>query len=369
MIYADNAATTELDEDALELMTDILRNSYGNASQPYELGQRSKTKLIEARKTIAECIGAEPEEIYFTSCGTESDNWAIKMGSLGVEQIITSEIEHHAILNACKTVESTGKTVKHLTVNDKGEVNPDDLIKLIEKKRSLVSVMYANNEIGTIEPIKDLVKVAHDNGALFHTDAVQAVGHIPINVHELGVDMLSSSGHKFNAPKGIGFLYVKKGVDIKPLLDGGSQEKGYRAGTENIASIVAMACALKNNCNRLAENTRHLKLLEEKIIRKLEKGSLDFIRNGSGNHIPGNINLSFAEVEGEMLLHRMDLRRICISTGSACDSGNTQVSHVIRAICVPERYAEGTIRISLGKYNTEAEAEKIADALIDVLRR
>lgn len=369
MIYADNAATTELDEDALELMTDILRNSYGNASQPYELGQRSKTKLIEARKTIAECIGAEPEEIYFTSCGTESDNWAIKMGSLGVEQIITSEIEHHAILNACKTVESTGKIVKHLTVNDKGEVNPDDLIKLIEKKRSLVSVMYANNEIGTIEPIKDLVKVAHDNGALFHTDAVQAVGHIPINVHELGVDMLSSSGHKFNAPKGIGFLYVKKGVDIKPLLDGGSQEKGYRAGTENIASIVAMACALKNNCNRLAENTRHLKLLEEKIIRKLEKGSLDFIRNGSGNHIPGNINLSFAEVEGEMLLHRMDLRRICISTGSACDSGNTQVSHVIRAICVPERYAEGTIRISLGKYNTEAEAEKIADALIDVLRR
>lgn len=368
MIYADNAATTELDDDAFELMIRYLRNNYGNASQPYEFGQRSKAKLVEARKIIAGCIGADPREIYFTSCGTESDNWAIKMGSLGVEQIITSEIEHHAILNVCKAMETTGKIVKYLPVNNKGEVNPADLIKMIEKKRSLVSVMYANNEIGTVEPIAELAKIAHDNGSIFHTDAVQAVGHMPINVHELGIDMMSASGHKFNAPKGIGFLYMKQGVDIKPFFDGGTQENGNRAGTENIASIVAMACALKNNSDNLVNNTRHLNVLEKIVIEKLKNSGLDFIRNGSCDHIPGNINLSFAEADGEMILHRMDLKKICISTGSACDSVNTQISHVIKAIGVPDRYAEGTIRISFGKYNSESEAEEIADALIDVLK-
>ena len=369
MIYADNAATTQMDDDALGLMVDFLRYNYGNASQPYEFGQRSKAKLIEARKIMAECIGADPEEIFFTSCGTESDNWAIKMGALGVEQIITSEIEHHAILNACKAVKATGKNVKYLPVNNKGEVNTADLINLIDKKRSLVSVMYANNEIGTLEPIKELAQIAHDNGSIFHTDAVQAVGHVPINVHELEIDMLSASGHKFNAPKGIGFLYVRKGVDIKPFLDGGAQENGNRAGTENVASIIAMACALKNNCIYLAENTRHLYALEKIIIEKLKKSGLDFVRNGSDYHVPGNINLSFAETEGEMILHRMDIKKICISTGSACDSVNTQISHVIKAIGVPNRYAEGTVRISLGKYNSESEAEEIADALIDILKQ
>ena len=368
MIYADNAATTELDEDAFDLMCEYLRSTYGNASQPYEFGQRSKAKLIEARKIIAECIGADPEEIYFTSCGTESDNWAIKMGSLGVEQIITSEIEHHAILNACKAIEATGKTVKYLPVNDEGVVKTEDLIKMIGKKRSLVSVMFANNEIGTIEPIRELAKITHENGSIFHTDAVQAVGHVPINVHELGVDMMSASGHKFNAPKGIGFLYVKHGLDLKPLLDGGAQESGYRAGTENVASIVAMACALKNNCENVEENARHIKSLEKAVIEKLKNSGLDFIRNGSDDHIPGNINLSFAEAEGEMILHRMDIKKICISTGAACDSVNTQISHVIKAIGVPDRYVEGTIRISLGKNNSESEAEEIADALIEVLK-
>lgn len=367
MIYADNAATTELDKDAFELMKEYLLTNYGNASQPYMFGRKSRQALKDARKTIAKCIGADPEEIYFTSCGTESDNWAIKMGSLEVEQIITSKIEHHAILNACKAMETTGKIVKYLPVNSKGEVNPADLIKMIEKKRSLVSVMYANNEIGTVEPIAELAKIAHDNGSIFHTDAVQAVGHVPINVHDLGIDMMSASGHKFNAPKGIGFLYVRKGVDIKPFFDGGSQENGNRAGTENVAAIVAMACALKNNSDDLVDNTRHLNALEKIVIEKLKNSGLDFIRNGSNDHIPGNINLSFAEAEGEMILHRMDLKKICISTGSACDSVNTQISHVIKAIGVPDRYAEGTIRISLGKYNTESEAEDIADALIDVL--
>lgn len=368
MIYADNAATTELDKDAFELMKEYLLTNYGNASQPYMFGCKSRQALKDARKTIANCIGAEPEEIYFTSCGTESDNWAIKMGSLGVEQIITSEIEHHAILNACKAMETTGKIVKYLPVNSKGEVNPADLIEMIEKKRSLVSVMYANNEIGTVEPIAELAKIAHDNGSIFHTDAVQAVGHVPINVRDLGIDMMSASGHKFNAPKGIGFLYVKKGVDIKPLFDGGSQENGNRAGTENVAAIVAMACALKNNCADLTENARHLKALEKIVIEKLKNSELDFIRNGSDDHIPGNINLSFAEAEGEMILHRMDIKKICISTGSACDSVNTQISHVIKAIRVPDKYAEGTIRISLGKNNSESEAAEIADALVNVLK-
>ncbi len=258
--------------------------------------------------------------------------------------------------------------MKYLSVNDKGEVQPSDLNEMLVDKRSLISVMYANNEIGTLEPIKDLARIAHNHGALFHTDAVQAVGHVPINVHELGVDMLSASGHKFNAPKGIGFLYIKKGVNIKPLIDGGSQENRYRAGTENVASIVAMACVLKNNYNSMAENIKHLNMLENTVIMRLKSSGLDFIRNGSTNHIPGNINISFAGADGEMILHRMDLKKICISTGSACDSVNTQISHVIKVIAVPEEYAEGTVRISFGKNNTESEAEEVADALIDILK-
>lgn len=211
--------------------------------------------------------------------------------------------------------------------------------------------------------------ITHINGGIFHTDAVQAVGHISIDVHELGVDMLSASGHKFNAPKGVGFLYIKKGLEIRPFLDGGSQEKEHRAGTENIASIVAMACALEKNCTQIDRNEKHLKNLEKIIISILRDAGLDFIQNGSENRIPGNISLSFADAEGEMLLHRLDLKKICLSTGSACDSVNTQISHVIEAIGVPAMYAEGTIRITLGKNNTESEAKIIAEALVDVLRK
>ena len=367
MIYADNAATTELDLDAFELMRDYLLNNYGNASQPYEFGRKCESALSGARRTIAKCIGADPEEIFFTSGGTESDNWAIKMGSAHMDQIITSVIEHHAILNSCKTMESFGKIVNYLPVNSKGEVDPQDLVNLIGNQKSLVSVMFANNEIGTIEPIKTLAETTHKKGGIFHTDAVQAVGHVPIDVHEMGIDMLSASGHKFNAPKGIGFLYIKKGFEILPLLDGGAQEKGRRAGTENIASIVAMSCALEKNCKQLTENKKHLKQLENIVITELKKSGLDFILNGSENRIPGNVNISFADVEGEMLLHRLDLKQICISTGSACDSVNTQISHVIKSIGVPAKYAEGTIRISFGKNNTESEAEAIAKALMDVL--
>lgn len=368
MIYADNAATTQLDRDAFEAMVPFLMENYGNASQPYSFSRKSKLALRTARETIAKCIGADPEEIYFTSCGTESDNWAIKMGSNLTDQIVTSVIEHHAILNSCKSMEDVGKTVKYLPVDSTGEVSPSDLDRMLDDSKTLVSVMFANNEIGTIEPVKKLVDVTHNKGGIFHTDAVQAIGHVPIDVHELGVDMLSASGHKFNAPKGIGFLYIKKGLELRPFIDGGAQEKGHRAGTENIASIVAMACALEKNCAQIDENEKHLKNLENIVITILRSAGLDFIRNGSDYRIPGNISLSFADAEGEMLLHRLDLKKICISTGSACDSVNTQISHVIDAIGVPDKYAEGTIRISLGKNNTESEAESIANALIDVLK-
>ena len=369
MIYADNAATTQLDIDAYGAMLPFLLEDYGNISQPYSFSRKGKNAVKDARDVIAKCIGADPEEIFFTSCGTESDNWAIKMGSTHMEQIITSVIEHHAVLNSCKTMESAGKIVKYLPVNSKGEVDPQDLVNLMDDQKSLVSVMFANNEIGTIEPIKTLAEITHKKGGIFHTDAVQVVGHVPIDVHELGIDLLSASGHKFNAPKGIGFLYIKKGFEILPLLDGGAQEKGHRAGTENIASIVAMACALEKNCKQLLENEKHLKKLENIVITELRRSGLDFIQNGSENRIPGNVNISFADVEGEMLLHRLDLKQICISTGSACDSVNTQISHVIKSIGVPAKYAEGTIRISFGKNNTESEAETIAEALTDVLNK
>ena len=371
MIYADNAATTKLDSDAFEAMKYFLTEDYGNASQPYSYARTAKKALREARATIADCIGALPEEIFFTSGGTESDNWAIKSLPDRDDRvsIITSEIEHHAILNACSTIEKSGRKVTYLPVDRCGIVTPSTLEKVTLENSKLVSVMLVNNEIGTLEPISELVEIAHYQGVLFHTDAVQAVGHIPIDVKELGVDMLSASGHKFNAPKGIGFLYIKKGTDIYPYMDGGAQESGHRAGTENIASIVAMAVALKNNCEQMAETEFRLTNMEKQFMRVMDDSGLKYMRNGSPKHVPGNINISFKDADGEMLLHRLDLKGICISTGSACDSQNTQVSHVIKAINVPGNYAKGTVRISLGKYNTEQDATDIANAIVHVLQK
>lgn len=370
MIYADNAATTKLCPEAYEAMKPYFFEEYGNASQPYSFSKSAKTALKNARATIASCIGALPEEVYFTSGGTESDNQVIK-SSLFFEkkknEIITSQIEHHAILNACAAVHSLGIPVAYLPVDGKGIVLPIELKKRLSDKTGLVSVIYGNNEIGTIEPIKELAEIAHENNALFHTDAVQAVGHVPIDVHSLNVDLLSSSAHKFNGPKGIGFLYIKKGVNIHPYIDGGSQEHGMRAGTENIASIVGMATALKKNTARLTEEWAHLKDLEDIFMCTLQESDLDFIRNGSDNHLPGNVNVSFRGVDGEMLLHRLDLKGICISTGSACDSVNVQVSHVIKAIKIPEEYAKGTVRITFGTDNTEDEAVQIAKVITMVI--
>lgn len=366
MIYADNAATTKLDIEAFEAMKPFLLEEYGNASQPYSFASSAKRALKKARETIANCIGAFPDEIYFTSGGTESDNWAIKIAS-GDGDIITSSIEHHAILNACNVMEKKGKSVDYISVSKEGIVELENLENSITQKTKLISIMYANNEIGTIQPIKKIAEIAHKNNCFFHTDAVQAVGHVHINVRNLDIDLLSASAHKFNGPKGVGFLYVKRGTQISAYLNGGSQENGLRAGTENVAGIVAMAVALEKNCNCINENREKIKKLEEIFINKLNNSGVEYIRNGSENHIPGNISVSFTGVEGEMILHRMDIRKICISTGAACDSVNTNISHVLKAICVPEEYIKGTIRISLGKDNTEQEIKLLTDELIKIV--
>lgn len=370
-IYADNAATTKLDSDAFEAMKPYLLNEYGNASQPYSFSRAAKKALKESREIIAESIGATPEEIFFTSGGTESDNWAIKGSAFSdraKRATLTSAIEHHAILKACEDIERLGYPVAYVPVDTTGTLQVDVLSKWITDKTRLVSVMLANNEIGSVQDVATLSKVAHSHGAVFHTDAVQAVGHLKIDVNALCVDMLSASAHKFNGPKGIGFLYIRRGTPIAPHISGGAQESGMRAGTENIASIIGMAVALKKNCTMLRRVTEHLELLEQQLINTLQGNNIDFLRNGSQTHIPGNISLSFPGRDGEALLHRLDLMGICVSTGSACDSKNTQISHVLQAIGLEEKYARGTIRISLGKNNTTSDVEAISGALIKILK-
>lgn len=369
IIYADNAATTKLDADAFESMRRYLIYDYGNPSQPYSFSRNARLAIMEARATIAACIGADPDEIYFTSGGTESDNWALKgfAKKQNRKRIIISPIEHHAVLYTAEALKREGYDVCLLDVTKEGIVLPSFLASGINNDTAMVSVMLANNEIGSIQPIGELAKIAHAYGAAFHTDAVQAVGHIEIDVKKLDVDMLSASAHKFNGPEGIGFLYIKKGTDLYPFMDGGAQEKKLRAGTENVAAIVGMSVALKKNCDALFEEKKHLYELEERLVLGLAEKGLQFIRNGSKEHLPGNVSLSFKNSDGEILLHRLDLMGISISTGSACDSKNTQVSHVIKAIRVPEEFAKGTIRISLGRDNTVDEVKFIIESLVKVL--
>ena len=369
-VYADNAATTKMDKVAYEAMTPYFLEEYGNASQPYAFSRTPKKALQEAREIMASCIGASPDEIYFTSGGTESDNWAIKgiaMSDEGNHTIITSSFEHHAVLHSCAAMEKLGHRITYLKPERTGEISPDMLRREITEKTKLVSVMYANNEIGSIQPIKDLSDIAHEKGALFHTDAVQAVGHVEIDVNSLGVDMLSASAHKFNGMKGCGFLYVRKGCGLIPYADGGAQELGSRAGTGNIPGIVAMAAALKNNCDHLEENRKKIMDLETEFLRLLTETNIPFVRNGGVHTLPGLISLSFPGADGEAILHRMDLLGICISTGSACNSQDTEISHVLKAIDLDEKYTKGTIRVSLGKYNTSEDVEKIVRGLEKIL--
>lgn len=370
-VYADNAATTQLDTVAFEAMIPFFTNEYGNASQPYAFARKPKKALQDARETIASCIGAAPEEIFFTSGGTESDNWAIKGSALlnvRKHAVVTSAFEHHAVLHPCQVLERSGYPVAYMWPSQEGYITAEILKKYITSQTHLTSVMFANNEIGTVQPVKELCAVAHENGSLFHTDAVQAVGHVSINVHDIDVDMLSASAHKFNGPKGVGFLYIRNGLKIMPYSDGGAQESGLRAGTENVASIVGMAVALKNNCDALEENTRYVEGLESKLVSMLDRSDIKYVRNGGTNRLPGLLSLSFPDSDGGAILHRLDLTGICISIGSACNGKSTDVSHVLQAVRLDDRYAKGTIRISLGKANTEEDVEAIVKALMKIFR-
>ena len=375
-VYADNAATTKLDIDVYKAMEPFFLEEYGNPSQPYSFSRKTKKAIKEARVIIADCINAEPEQIIFTSGGTESNNWVIKEFGLptDVKTIVTSSIEHHAILNPCNYMKEAGRAaVRFLSVNNEGIVSGDELKESIKydggpvasSSSMLVSIMMANNEIGTIQDIKQLCEIAHEGGASFHTDAVQAVGHIPIDVKDLGVDFLSASAHKFNGPSGVGFLYSSGKCLLSSFHDGGMQEKGRRAGTENVPAIVGMAKALENNCKQMEANMNHILSLEDELIRRIS--DMDYIRNGAKRHIPGSISLSFTGFEGEQLLHRLDLMGIAVSTGSACDSVNTQISHVLKAIGLSKENATGTIRISLGKYNSIEDVVRISDALHKII--
>lgn len=369
-IYADNAATTQLDIDAFEAMKPYLLGEYGNASQPYSFSRSAKKALKDSRETIAQCIGAQPEEIFFTSGGTESDNWAIKgtaFSAPGKHSFITSVIEHHAILRPCADIEKLGYPVSYLPVDSTGTVDVETLSEHIDSNTRLVSIMTANNEIGSIQNISALAAITHSYGAIFHTDAVQAVGHIEIDVNSLGVDILSASAHKFNGPKGIGFLYVRKGTPLVPYASGGGQEHHMRAGTENVASVVGMAIALKKNVMTIKDTTSHLALLENRLLMGLSNANIQFTRNGSEVHIPGNLSLSFPGYSGETLLHRLDLMGIYVSTGSACNSKETEISHVLRAIGLEPETAKGTIRLSLGRSNSEDDVDTIVESLHRIL--
>lgn len=366
-VYADNAATSRLSDAAFNAMLPFLKDEYGNASQPYSFGRTAKKAIEEARTQIAECIGAYPSEIVFTSCGSESNNWALKSYAEKHPHgaIITSAIEHHSVLNALESLQGIDKHL--LSVDKSGEVSIEELSCLLAQGKALVSIMMANNEIGTIQPISKISKLVHNHDCLFHCDAVQAIGHLPIDVKEIGVDYLSASAHKFNGPKGIGFLYVKNGSPITSLISGGAQESHLRAGTENVASIVGMSVALQENVSSLQKNMTYIQSLEKILLGQLTAAGIEFVHNGGTERTPGNISLSFKGQNGEAILHRLDLKGICVSTGSACDSTSNQVSHVLKAIGLSPEYAEGTIRISLCHSNTIEDIVYLTANLIRVV--
>lgn len=368
MIYVDNAATTKMDDVVFAGMLPYIKDYYGNASSQHSFGQLTRKVIAQARHEFALALNAKDNEIFFTSCGSESDNWAIK----GVAQalrhkgnhIITTSIEHPAILNACKTIEKIGLKVTYLPVDKYGMVSPYDVQASLRPNTILISIMYANNEVGTLQPIKEIGLIAKKNKISFHTDAVQAVGHVNIDVIDLNVDLLSASAHKFNGPKGVGILYIKDGTPIVPLVDGGHQEKGQRAGTENVAGIVGAGIAIKNNLTDIERNTSKLKMLSSRTVTKLCSRLPNIKINGhETKRLPGIINISIPKIEGESMMHILDMKGICISTGSACTSGEMSTSHVLQAMSINQEDAKSAIRISFGKYNEPEDVDKIVDAI------
>ena len=373
-VYADNAATTAVSPQVLEAMLPYYKEVYGNPSSLYSVGQKAKAALEEARETVAACLGAEAGEIYFTSCGTESDNWAIKgaahaMRKKGKDHIITSAFEHHAVLHTCQALEKEGFTVTYLPVHENGIVRPEELEAAITDRTGLVTIMYANNEIGTIQPIPEIGAICKKHGVWFHTDAVQAVGNVHIHVKEQNIDMLSLSGHKFHAPKGVGALYIRRGIAIPNLLDGGAQERGKRGGTENVAQIVGLAAGLKEACATIDQRVARLSPLRDKLMDGLLK--IDRCRvNGDREHrLPGNVSMCFQGVEGESLLLMLDLKGISASSGSACTSGSLDPSHVLLSIGLPHEVAHGSLRLSFGDYNTEEDIDYILEVLPPIIQQ
>ena len=371
-IYLDNNATTQVAPQVLEEMFPYLRDFYGNPSSMHTFGGQLHKKIEEARERVAQLLGAEPEEIIFTSCGTESDNTAIMSAAESFPQkkhIITTRVEHPAVLSFCKHLARKGYRITFLPVNNQGQLNIDDLIKVIADDTAVVSVMFANNEIGNIFPIHQVGEILRDRKVLFHTDAVQAVGKIPIDTKKLPVDMLSLSGHKLHAPKGIGALYVKKKTRFNPYLIGGHQERGRRAGTENVASIIALGKACELAMKGIEKESAFLSRLRDKLEQSLLKSSSDTRINGDvTSRLPNTSNISFEYVEGEAILLRLNEYGICASSGSACTSGSLEPSHVLRAIGVPFTAIHGSIRFSLSRYNTEEEIDKVIEIVPGIIK-
>lgn len=372
-VYADNAATTPVSPEVIEVMAPCFTDYWGNPSSQYGKGYEAKNLLEDARERIAKTLGCTASEIYFTSCGTESDNWAIKgaaakMKKSGRTRIVTSAIEHHAVLHTCEALAKDGFEIVYVGVDSDGVVRMDELRAAVNDRTALVAVMLANNEIGTIQPIAEISKIAHEAGALMFTDAVQAIGNIPVSIPDLGVDLLSVSGHKIHAPKGIGLLYMKRGVNLPPLLDGGGQEKRKRGGTENLPYIVGLARAMEIAVSRLPE-MEIVKEKRDRLVRELLKIPYSRLNGCLDSRLPGNANIGFEFIEGESILMMLDMAGICASTGSACSSASLDPSHVLLAIGVPHERAHGSVRLSISHETTDEDIDYIIEQLPPIVDR
>jgi len=371
-VYADNAATTCVSRAAIDAMLPYLLEDYGNPSSLYAFGQKAQEALQEARETVAKCIGATPREIYFTSGGSEADNQAIvsaaRVGARhGKKHLISTKFEHHAVLHTLKKLEKEGFEVTLLDVHEDGVVRLEDVEAAIRPDTCLVTVMFANNEIGTTQPIREIGALCREKGIPFHTDAVQAAGHMPIDVVDMNIDMLSMSGHKFHAPKGVGVLYARKNMPLVNIIEGGAQERGKRAGTENVAGIVALAAALKESCEHMEENTAKIIPMRDKLFAELSKIPHSKINGSLEHHVPGTVNMCFEGIEGESLLLLLDRNGICASSGSACTSGSLDPSHVLLSIGLPHEVAHGSLRLSIGEYNSMDEIDHIIEVVPKVV--
>ena len=372
-VYADNAATTPVLPEVVEAMNPVFLDTWGNPSSQHTKGYEAKEILDDSRARIAKVFNCRPDEIYFTSCGTESDNWGIKgaarlMRKKGRDHIVTTKIEHHAVLHTCAALEKEGFSVTYVDVDSDGIVSLDALRNAVTERTAVVAVMYANNEIGTIQPISEAARIAHEKGALMFTDAVQAVGNIEIDLSTLGVDMLALSGHKIHAPKGIGMLYIKKGVRIENLIDGGGQEKRRRGGTENLPYVVGLARALEIATNRIPE-LDSVREKRDRLIRELTKIPYSKLNGSESERLPGNVNIGFEFVEGESILMWLDMAGICASTGSACSSASLDPSHVLLATGVPHEKAHGSIRLSITHETTDEDIDYILETLPPIIER